>query len=159
MNWNWDAISAVSSALGGLGVIVSVFFLVYEVRRNAQAIEGATVQGLMSLERDVFTVLADNAELFSRGRRDRAALSEEDMFRFDKIAGSYMSLVYSAFVQFQERLIDDETWEAYVNAVRAHLAHPGFCDSWDEAKIGYPKSFRVMVDRDARPMIDHTGKA
>ncbi len=149
-NWNWDAISAISSALGGLGVIISVFFLVHEVRRNAQAIEGATVQGLMSLERDVFALLADNAALFTRGRRDRAALSEEDLFRFDKIAGAYMSLVYSAFVQFQERLIDDETWDAYVCAVRAHMVHPGFGASWDASKIGYPKSFRELIDRDAR---------
>ena len=149
-DWNWGAISAISSALGGLGVIISVFFLVYEVRRNAQAIEGATVQGLMSLERDVFTVLADNADLFTQGRRDRPGLSETDMFRFDKITGSYMSLVYSAFVQFQEDLIDDETWDAYVNAVRAHKEHPGFAASWDVSKAGYPKSFRDLVDRDAR---------
>jgi hypothetical protein len=148
--WNWDAISAFSSALGGLGVIISVAFLVYEVRRNAQAIEGATVQSLMSLERDVFATLADNADLFLRGRRDRSALTEEDMFRFDRVFASYMSLAYSGFVQFQERLIDDETWEAYVNAVRAHMVHPGFCDSWDVSKIGYPKSFRVMVDNRAR---------
>ncbi|MES2335896.1 MAG: hypothetical protein V4551_14620 [Pseudomonadota bacterium] len=49
MTWNWDAISAISSVLGGLGVVISVIFPVYEVRRNAQAIEGATVQNLMSL--------------------------------------------------------------------------------------------------------------
>ncbi len=148
--WNWDAISAVSSALGGLGVIVSVIFLVYEVRRNAQAIEGATVQSLMSLERDVFAMLADNAGLFIRGRRDRSSLSEEDMFRFDKIVGSYMSLAYSGFVQFQERLIDDETWEAYENAIRANLMHPGFGASWDMAKTGYPKSFRELIDTSAK---------
>ena len=148
--WNWDAISAVSSALGGLGVIISVVFLIYEVRRSAQAIEGATVQSLMSLERDVFGLLVDNADLFIRGRRDRSALTEEDMFRFDKIVGSYMSLGYSGFVQFQERLIDDETWEAYVNAIRAHLIHPGFGKSWDAAKEGYPKSFRDLIDSMAR---------
>ncbi len=149
-DWNWDAISAVSSALGGLGVIISVVFLVYEVRRSAQAIEGATVQSLMSLERDVFAMLVDNAELFIRGRRDRSALSETDMFRFDKISGAYMSLGYSAYVQFQERLIDDETWEAYVSAFRVHLTCPGFGDSWDTMKTGYPKSFRDQIDGIAR---------
>ena len=107
MDWNWDAISAISSVLGGLGVVISVIFLVYEVRRNAQAIEGATVQNLMTLEHSVFTTLADNADLFARGRRDRAVLSEEDTFWFDRLASSYMSLSYSAYIQHQEALIDD----------------------------------------------------
>jgi hypothetical protein len=150
MDWNWDAISAVSSVLGGLGVVISVIFLVYEVRRNAQAIEGATVQGLMSLEHSVFTTLADNAELFARGRRDRLGLSEEEMFRFDRLASSYMSLAYSAYVQHQEQLIDDETWDAYVSACRTYLVHPGFAESWDLFKVGYPKSFRDLIDRTAR---------
>jgi hypothetical protein len=146
MEWNWDAISAISSVLGGLGVVISVIFLVYEVRRNAQAIEGATVQNLMTLEHSVFTTLADNADLFARGRRDRATLSEEDMFRFDRLASSCMSLSYSAFIQHQEDLIDDETWDAYVNAVRSYMVHPGFAQSWDLFKVGYPKSFRTLID-------------
>jgi hypothetical protein len=150
MAWNWEAISAISSVLGGLGVVISVIFLVYEVRRNAQAIEGATVQGLMSLEHSVFTTLADNADLFARGRRDRTALTEEDMFRFDRLASSYMSLAYSAFVQHQENLIDDETWDAYVNAARTYLMHPGFAQSWDVFKVGYPRSFRDLIDSNAR---------
>ena len=146
MIWNWEAITAVSSVMGGLGVVISVGFLVYEVRRNAQAIEGATVQALMSLERDVFATLADNAGLFIRGRMDRAGLSEEDQYRFDKIASTYMSLVYSGYVQFQQGLIDDEVWEAYLKACRTHLAHPGFAQSWQAFSSGYPKSFRNLID-------------
>lgn len=150
MAWNWDAIAAISSALGGLGVVISVIFLVYEVRRSAQAIEGATVQNLMSLEHSVFSAMADNAEVFIRGRSNRAALTEAEMMRFDRLASSYMSLVYSAYVQHQENLIDAETWEAYVNANRIYMVHPGFLESWDAFKIGYPASFRELIDNTAR---------
>lgn len=57
-----------------------------------------------------------------------------------------MTLSYSAFIQHQENLIDDETWDAYVNAVGIHLAHPGFAESWNDFKGGYPKSFRKLID-------------
>ncbi len=146
MNWNWEAISALSSALGGLGVVISVGFLVYEVRRNAQAIEGATVQALMSLEREVFSMLVEHAGLYTRGRKDRASLSEEDQYRFDNVAMSFMSLVYSGYVQFEQHLISDEVWDAYRGGCQAHLMHPGFVESWEGFKSGYPASFRIIID-------------
>lgn len=99
----------------------------------------------MSLERDVFAMLADNAEVFTRGRHDRAALSKLDMFRFDRIVASHMSLDYSGFVLFEERLIDEEAQDADLNAVGAYMVHPGFRAGWDASKPGYPESFRELI--------------
>lgn len=146
MDWNWDAISAISSVIGGIGVILSVVFLVYEVRRNALAIEGATVQSLMSLERDVFAMFAAHADLCIRGNQDRSGLSEADRYRYDRVVASYMSLVYSASIQFDGRLIDQDCWEAYRNAARSHLDNPGFRESWQTFRHGYPRSFMNVVE-------------
>lgn len=146
MDWNWDAISAISSVVGGFGVILSVVFLVYEVRRNAQAIEGATVQSLMSLEREVFGMFAANADLCISGHQNRSGLSAAEQFRYDRVVACYMSLVYSASTQFDGKLIDRDCWEAYLNAAGGHLANRGFRESWESFKHGYPKSFRQVVD-------------
>lgn len=145
MNWDWTAIEAISSVIGVVGVVLSVIFLAYEVRHNAKAIEGATVQSLMSLEREVFTLLADNAELFITGCKDIASLSESDRFRFDRISSAQMSLIYSAYVQFENELIDEETWVAYVNAAKRYMAHPGFRESWQSYSTGYPASFGQAI--------------
>ena len=67
MGWQWDQITALASVVGVVGGLISVYFLVLEVRRNAQAIEGATVQSLMSFEKDVFYMLASNAGVYLRG--------------------------------------------------------------------------------------------
>ena len=146
IDWNWEAISAISSVIGGIGVILSVVFLVYEVRRNALAIEGATVQSLMSLERDVFAMFAANADLCIRGNQDRSSLSDADRYRYDRVVASYMSLVYSASIQFDGKLIDQDCWEAYQNAARNHLESPGFRESWQAIRHGYPKSFTTVVE-------------
>ena len=129
--FNWEAIEAISSVIGGVCVVVSVLFLIYEVRHNAKAIEGQTVQSLMSLEREVFALLADNADLFTRGRDHRAALTPEEQFQFDRIASSYMSLTYSAYIQFTRNLIEQEVWDAYLDAARRYTVHPGFVAAWD----------------------------
>ena len=54
MQFTWEQITAVASVIGVAGGLISVGVLVYEVRRNAQAIEGvassATVAGSKALE-------------------------------------------------------------------------------------------------------------
>ncbi len=66
--------------VGVVGGLISVYFIVLEIRRNAQATEGATVQSLMSMEKDVFGLLANNAGLYLRGCEDISKLSAEEKF-------------------------------------------------------------------------------
>ncbi len=144
-DFDWAAIEAIAAVAGVLGVIISIVFLIYEVRHNAAAIEGATVQSLMSLEREVFSLLADNAALMTKGGQGRDKLSDEDTYAYDRVVGSYMSLIYSAFIQFERELVEDEVWEAYLNALARHMADPGFAEAWGAMKMGYPASFRACV--------------
>lgn len=146
MNWNWDQITALSSVVGVAGGLISVCFLVFEIRRNALAIEGATVQSLMSFEKDVFGFLAANAGLYLRGCADHSQLSAEERFCFDRLVNAQMSLFYSAFVQFGQGLIDDEVWQAYVNALKRYMGAPGFRLSWKAMEMSYPASFRKFID-------------
>lgn len=142
---NWDQISAVASVLGVIGGLISVIFLILEVRRNAMAIEGATVQSLMSFENSVYAFIAANARVYAAGQKDRSALTQEDQIVFDMVVQSYMSLSYSAFVQFQQGLIDPDVWVAYGNAVRKRMESPGFADSWNLTCTSYPEPFQAFV--------------
>ena len=147
MGWQWDQITALASVVGVVGGLISVYFLVLEVRRNAQAIEGATVQSLMSFEKDVFYMLASNAGVYLRGCENISMLSAEEKFQFERLVAAQMSLSYSAFVQHDQELIDDEVWEAYATALRRYLSKPGFLLAWTIFETGYPKSFRDMVNK------------
>jgi len=145
MEWDWTFITAISSVLGVVGGLISVVFLIFEVRHNAHAIEGATVQSLMTLEADVFGMVADNAELYLRGNAALDSLTPAERLRYDRIIGTQMSLYYSAWVQLQEGLMDDEVWEAYLNAIRDALSAPGAAEVWRGLASHYPKSFRERI--------------
>ena len=147
MNWQWENITAISSVVGVVGGLISVYFLVLEIRRNALATEGATVQSLMSMEKDVFGLLVSNAGLYLRGCDDASKLSAEEKFQFERLVAAQMSLFYSAFVQYGQTLIDDEVWEAYFNALKKYLSTPGFQLTWKTMELSYPKSFRDMINR------------
>jgi hypothetical protein len=144
---NWDVIGAVATVLGVLGGFVSVYFLIHEVRRNAQAVEGSTVQALMNFEQSVFALMIDGAAVFTKGCQDRDSLTPEARFKFDMLVQSYMSLQYSAFKQFEQELIDPEVWHAYENALRAKLVKPGYLASWTEMRASYPVTFQQSVAR------------
>lgn len=146
-DFDWAAIEAVAAVAGVIGVIISIIFLIYEVRHNAAAIEGATVQSLMSLEREVFSLLADNSALMTKGAEGRDALSLQDQYAYDRLVGSYMSLIYSAFIQYERELVEEEVWDAYLSALARHISAKGFAEAWEEMKMGYPKSFRDTVLR------------
>jgi len=146
MTWDWTVVTAIASVVGVIGGLISVVFLILEVRRNAQAIEGATVQALMSFEKDVYALIANNAGLYLKGSAGIAKLTAPQKLAFERIVSAQMSLLYSAYVQFQQQLIDDEVWEAYVNAINRYMKNSGFRDSWKSFENSYPKSFRDMVN-------------
>lgn len=145
MNWDWTTVTAIATIIGVIGGMVSLVFLILEVRRNAQAIEGATVQSLMSFEKDVFSLIANNAALYLKGSAGLAKLKPIEKLAYQRIVGVQMSLTYSAYVQLQNGLIDDEVWHAYHNALKHYMEAPGFRESWKSFETHYPKSFREMV--------------
>ncbi len=146
MTWDWTTVTAIATILGVIGGMISLVFLILEVRRNAQAIEGATVQSLMNFEKDVFALIANNAELYLKGSAGLAKLKPAEKLKYQRIISVQMSLAYSAYVQFQNGLIDDEVWEAYVNALNRYMEAPGFRESWKSFEMHYPKSFRDLVN-------------
>jgi len=146
-DWNWAAIQAFTGVIGLIGVIISVVFLVYEVRHNAKAIEGAMIQQLMGLEREVFTLLGANAALYLKGGAGRDALAPDERFQFDRLVGAQMSMTYSAFVQYEQGLIDLDVWQAYRAAIAQYFKATGVRESWQYISVGYPTGFVAEMAR------------
>ena len=108
----------------------------------------------MSLEREVFSLLAENAELMTKGGADAVALSEVELYQYERGVGTYMSLIYSAYIQHKRDLVEDEVWDAYLNALERHMKAPGFAETWTGIAVGYPESFQDLVRTKFPPAID-----
>ena len=93
---DWNLITALATIIGVIGGLISIAFVVYEIRRNAQAIEGATVQSLMSLEQQVFTAILANAQVYLRGCAMPPDLTDKERLEFTECVGMIMSMTYSA---------------------------------------------------------------
>ena len=142
---NWNAVEAISSAIGAIGVIVTVVYLAFQIRQNTHSIQGVTEQSLMNLEKEVFTLIADNAGVYRRGRENVESFDEDEKVQFRFIVAADMSLVYSAYFQFNRKLISHEVWNAYLVGSRNNLVKSGYAATWNNLKADYPASFRNEI--------------
>ncbi len=143
---DWNAIDAISSAIGAVGVIVTIVYLASQIRQNTQSIQGQTEQSLMTLEKEVNSMIAEYASVYRRGTSDMSDLDVDEAVQFDYIVAAEMSLVYSAYVQHRRKLISDEVWIAYVNGAKVQLAQRGYHQAWERLINDYPRSFVAVID-------------
>lgn len=143
---DWNAIDAISSAIGAVGVIVTIVYLASQIRQNTQSIQGQTEQSLMTLEKEVYSMIAEYASIYRRGTSDMSDLDVDEALQFEYVVAAEMSLVYSAYVQHRRKLISDEVWIAYVNGVQVQLEHRGYHQAWESLKDDYPRSFVAVID-------------
>jgi hypothetical protein len=142
---DWSIIGTIASIVGVVGGLISVCFLIFEIRHNAMAIEGATVQSLMGMEFNTFSYLSEHADLYLRGLEDFEGLDQVEAFRFMQAVKLYMSLYYAAFKQHEQQLIDAEVWDAYAASLKDNLKHSGFATCWQKFHTSYPEIFRNLL--------------
>jgi hypothetical protein len=130
-----------------VGVIATVAYLAYQIRQNTKSIEGATEQSLMTLEKDFYVLNADNASVFRRGSEDLDALNPDEALQFTNIVMAEMSLLYSAFVQYERGLISEEVWSAYTRGQTERFRSPGYVAAWTLEKSAYPTGFCSTMDK------------
>jgi hypothetical protein len=153
VDFNWDAIGAVSESLGVIGVIVTVVYVGVQIRHNSQAVQGATEQALMSQEMALYALLAEHANIYRRGSENADQLDADEYAVFEHLVSALMSQLYSAFVQFQRGLIPQSVWDAYTADWPDHINRLGFRHAWERIKHGYPAEFRQYLDK-ITPEID-----
>lgn len=57
------------------------------------------------------------------------------------------SLVYSAYVQYNRKLIPLEAWEAYERSTADYFRGPGYLAAWHSLKTSYPEEFCKAMDK------------
>ncbi len=139
---NWNAIGAISEALGAIGVVVTVAYLAFQIRQNTRSIEGSTEQALMNLELSLSELLAQHASIFRRGCADIADLTPDENGVFEHLVTAVMSQMYSAFAQYRRNLVPHSVWETYLTEwEEVYLKRPGFKHVWTLLEKSYPKEF------------------
>jgi hypothetical protein len=112
---NWDAIGATAEFLGAIGVIVTLFYLASQLRRNSRALEAATNQAVADATQERLLAPAQNSALaaaFSKSRiGETLSPTEETQLAF--FSRATFRGIQNVFFQHRKGLISDEVWRDY----------------------------------------------
>ena len=147
---NWDAIGAISEALGALGVILTLIYLVRQIKQNTAATRSSAAASYSQSSMSIANLLSRDVETNSLfygyldGSRD---LSMEEIRRAQAIVSVYLHAMEEAFDLYREGTLTEEKWESRYRQVGWLTNRPGFKEYWSEFGSVYADSFSKIVGK------------
>ena len=141
------------SLLANLGVLISLFVLVVELRHNTLATQALLHQENVSYGRDNAELLVGDenkelAKIIFRGELDPESLSPSEFDKFVIFTSWRMAMWETQFLHYDTGLIDERIWSGADGWFSALLHRgPGYRSWWEAARHGYDPAFQEHVDR------------
>jgi hypothetical protein len=143
---NWEAISAIGQIVGALAVVVSLIYLIREIRSNARS---ARVASLHDINRWLGELVEHPhlGELYYRGIQDFASLEGADIARFGALMGQLFFIHQELYYQQLDGHLDPRLWDGLDAAMREINAYPGVQAWWRSRTDFFGKEFRKQVNQ------------
>ena len=146
---DWAAISAVSSSLAAIAVVISVIYLAIQVRRSTQAIYSqAHHQTVIALAETAATIASSEnlSRVYRLGLSAPDELSEEEFFRFAAIATSQFRTFENLFFQYRAGLVTEDFWSGHRENILWFYHRPGIQIWWAGKRLAHSKDFRDFLE-------------
>jgi hypothetical protein len=125
---NWDAIGAVSQALGSVAVIVSLGYLAQQIRQNTFTVRYSTNQAFVQTAQHELHWAQEMASTWTKTINSPEALTEEEVLSMSAWLRSFLLSRQNEFLQAQKGLLDESLWVASQEAIR--LAFSPWAKNW-----------------------------
>jgi len=147
---NWDAIAAVSDAVGAIAVVVSLLYLSTQIRHGTKTAEDSAFRDIFAtLTGHIDTMIEPpNREVILKGLSDYQSLAGEEKFTFDGVFVMLVTLVESTVISNAAELVKDETMENFGFYLRTrYFAYQGARDWWNDSKAIYIPELQTWFDQ------------
>lgn len=145
---NWEALQAISEALGVIAVVITLVYLARSVQQNSQSLALAALRDITTQWNHWSSMLAnsgDLADIVARGNRSYASLSECEALRYGAYLQSFFDIVESYRAQVVDLKVDKDI--AVLNGiVRRRISIPGFVAWWDLNTADYDNEFVQWIE-------------
>lgn len=116
-----------------VAVVVSLFYVGFELKENTSAVRAATAEVTTSGTRDILMTIASDAELariVRVGSTDRQSLSLDEAYRFSVFSRQRWLFFQGIWIQRRLGVLDDSVWHSYRNLICNLLDSPGNRVEW-----------------------------
>jgi hypothetical protein len=142
--------SNLAQVIGAVAVVISLFYVGFQIKRNTSAVRSATAQAIHNNYGDWYMNLMRDAELNRiaiKGLRDYSSLDEIEKARFISTFMAFISFSQNAFYQWREKALSAWLWEGWELLVMNCLAAPGGKAFWKERGYVFGKEYREYVEK------------
>ena len=141
----------IGELIAAIATLITLAYLAMQIRQNTKSVMGARADAHSHLELDTGALVIQNAGIYLRGCKDLSDLNEEEAIVFERIVIAEMTLLSSAFIQYQNGHFDDfGPWIA--DWKMTYLPHPGFQSVWAVHRVSYAPEFGQYLDENSTPV-------
>ncbi|WOJ93767.1 hypothetical protein R0135_01040 [Congregibacter variabilis] len=148
---NWDAIGATGELIGAITVMVTLIYLVIQLKQNTRALKSSTFQqvsNVMAQNWEVIIANPDMAALFLKAASGLKALDEKERFLFGAIATMLFRRVETVYTQEALGAIDARLTAGFKQSCISSLSHAGMREWWQQSQAAFSSEFVLWVNKE-----------
>jgi len=146
---NFESLGNIGEFIAAIGVVISLCYVAYEVRKNSVIQLRGNHRALMTGLHDAIRPAVENAEfanLYASAIEDMSNLTSGERYQVDMYTMSWLHSIEIALVDYEKGLMDEETLEPYKAAVAGHLRRPGGTQWWNERRAWFSRTGQDAID-------------
>ena len=141
--------ASVAEIVAAGAVVVSLFFVGFEIRRNTRATQAATLQSAIDIARQQVLLMASNAELnriSMVGDNDPSKLNADEKLRFFWQDRSLWLGMQTLYRQWTLGVLPDEEWSVYKKVICVNIGGRGTRALWSQERGTLIPAFVKIVE-------------
>lgn len=148
---DWDAISAVSGAIGAAAVVISLIYLAIQIRENSTQLRLSSILSINSLMNEAFDPIYNNEKnmlIWTTGLQAPEKLDESDMEIFLLFMARLMNPFETVVAHKTQQVLADESFDRYVRFFNEILKTPGGQHWLNSGRVQLSQSARQTLGID-----------
>ena len=142
-------LAAIGSFISGVAVVVTLVFLLLQMRQNTQAVRAAASQAHAANFQQILTPIIEDGEvarLFRIGIGDVEKLTDDERTRFLLICSGIFRFYEAARLQWRHGQLDDGHWCSVDTQLREIIRYSGIQTFWSMRRDWHSPEFRAWVE-------------
>ena len=146
---DWDVIGAIAEVVGGVGVIVTLFYLSIQIRGSNRIASAQARQTMSEFASAISRFRAENADRYAELLTKDELTDGDREFQY----WSHMQmLIYGEahFHQFQLGLMSESHWKGFANFLKSYIESVGFEDFWNKEARSFSDDYSGWINEQLR---------
>jgi len=148
---------------GGAIVIVTLIFLLIQLRQNTHALKSATVLGSHNTTLAVYGMLMEDSmiKVLVKGMPKPSDLTPEEKAKFHAFWTATLQNYQQTFFQIRAGTYDEDLYDGWWQVLRDNFMSPGFELHWKQRKFILSRDFQEFVEKEVlcRPPTSNYAKS